>query len=142
MNVETKAILVGAVRRIFVLALIVLAIRFGLLPLTNWLMTGQHPLLEGLRQHVTKNLPEYLTFIGALAIAFVCTWPTLIPRSAQEWWTWCRDAFQTAVPAARARTEAHSQSSVTTHDSVTTQEASKTSEPPNPIPAAAPPQPK
>ena len=110
MTSEMKAILVRAVRRLLTLGVLAAIIYYGCLPLSNWFLNGQHPLLEGLRQHVAKNLPEYLTFIGALAIAFVCTWPAMIPGTAQDWWTWCRDAFQTAVPAARPRGDSHGQS--------------------------------
>lgn len=40
--------------------------------------------------------------VAALFVAGVCTMPALFPKTAQEWWTWVRDALQTAVPAARA----------------------------------------
>jgi hypothetical protein len=87
-----------------------------------------HPAWEALRigvaNAITNNLPEWIIFIGALAIAFVCTWPELIPRNAQDWWSWFRNAFQTAVPAARARHEASSSTITTTTDSSTKQEAS------------------
>lgn len=53
-----------------------------------------------------RNLPEYLTFITALAIATVVTMPRKAPllredHPLQEVWAWFRDALQTAVPAAR-----------------------------------------
>lgn len=60
-----------------------------------------HPIWEGVQAHVMRNLPEYLTFVGALAIASVVTMPKMIPTSIQDLWTWLRDALQTAVPAAR-----------------------------------------
>lgn len=59
------------------------------------------PILEGIEAHLLRNLPEYLTFCGALAIAAACTIPAKIPSSMQELWTWFRDIVQTAVPAAR-----------------------------------------
>lgn len=68
-------------------------------------MTILSTLLSGVEAHIARNLPEYLTFLGALAIASVCTMPEKIPYPLpsvlQDWWTWVRDALQTAVPAAR-----------------------------------------
>ena len=80
-------------------------------------------LQQGLANMVSQNLPEWIIFGSALAIAFVCTWPELIPKSAQDWWSWFRNAFQTAVPAARARHEASSSVTTTTPTSSTKQEA-------------------
>ena len=66
-----------------------------------------HPGWEALKAHIVKNLPEYITFFGALFIAAVCTMPKKMPlvpedNKIQELWTWFRDSLQTAVPAARA----------------------------------------
>jgi hypothetical protein len=82
-----------------------------------------HPVLAAIQDHVLKNFPEYAIFVTALSIAFVCTWPEFIPRSAQDWWTWFRNAFQTAVPAARARVEAHSTTTTATPTTSMKQEA-------------------
>ena len=60
-----------------------------------------HPTWVALQQNIAGHVTEYVTLAGALFVAFVCTWPAKIPTSIQEWWTWLRDAFQTAVPAAR-----------------------------------------
>lgn len=60
-----------------------------------------YPILMGIQSHIMRNLPEYLTFVGAVAIASVVTMPRAIPRSIDDLWTWMRDALQTAVPAAR-----------------------------------------
>ena len=81
--------------------------------------------LHALGQNIVANAAIYIGGIVALFVAFVCTWPAGIPRSAQEWWTWFRDAFQTAVPAARAATHVNGQAS-----------------PPNPQPPAGPAQPQ
>lgn len=40
---------------------------------------------------------------GALFIAAVHTWPAVVPKSLQDWWSWIRDTFQTAIPAARGK---------------------------------------
>ena len=101
-------------------------------------MIVDHPAWEALRvgiaSAITNNLPEWLIFGSALAIAFVCTWPELIPKSAQDWWSWFRNAFQTAVPAARARHEASSSVVTSTPNSSSKQEASTSTalDPPTP----------
>ena len=61
-----------------------------------------HPTWAALQQHIARNLPEYMTFLAALSIAWVCSIPEKIPSNMQEWWTWARNTLQTAVPAARA----------------------------------------
>lgn len=65
-----------------------------------------HPAWIALQENITKNVPEYVTLIGGLAVAGVCTMPAKCPllsqdNPLQEVWTWLRDALQTAVPAAR-----------------------------------------
>ena len=52
-------------------------------------------------QHIIDHWGAYAAFFTVLGVAFVTTWPPLVPRSFQDWWTWFRGAFQTAVPAAR-----------------------------------------
>ena len=126
MEDSTKAYLLGALRRLIVLTILGAIFWFGIMPFIHWLLTGPHPLLLGLQQHFVQHLAEYLSFIGVLSIAFVCTWPVMIPKTGQDWWTWFRDAFQTAIPASRARQESHSQSSTQTPNSLTTQEATAT----------------
>lgn len=64
-------------------------------------MIANHPVLLALQEHLLRNFPEYLIFLSALSIAAVVTMPELIPKSLQDWWTWFRNALQTAVPAAR-----------------------------------------
>jgi hypothetical protein len=67
---------------------------------------------EIVEHHLARNIPEYLTFAGALAIAAVCTMPekcpviigpvdTPIKQMIQDLWAWFRNAIQTAIPAAR-----------------------------------------
>jgi hypothetical protein len=95
-------------------------------------INGQHPGWEVLQQHIARNMPEYIIFMGAVAVAAVCTMPKkapLIPETSplQELWNWLRDTLQTAVPAARARHESSSQSTVETPNSKITQEASASS---------------
>lgn len=80
---------------------------------------------EIVQHHITSNLPEYLIFFSALLVAIVCTMPENPPASIREWWKWMRDSLQTAVPAARARNEAHSSSTVSTPTLTTTQEATE-----------------
>ena len=126
------------IRRLIVLAIIGAIGYFVGLPLSHWFMTNPHPLLAMLRDHIAKNFPEYMIFFSALAVAVVCTMPALIPKSTQDWWTWMRDAFQTAVPAARARTEQHSQSTVVNASGTSIQEATKTIEPPPVVPLVQP----
>jgi hypothetical protein len=100
------------------------------------------PLVEA---HISKNWEIYTAFAGACAIAAVCTMPEIFPTTWQDWWTWGRNTLQTAVPAARARQEAHSQSSTVTANATTTQEATASTalDPPqNPSKPATPAQPK
>ena len=127
MTAETKTYLFNLVGRFFrtfaVLSTLALVIRFGVMPLSHWLLNYQHPVLEAWRQHVIQHLAEYLTTVGLLFVAFVCTMPQKIPQAAQDWWTWCRDGLQTAVPAARARNEQHSAATVQTPAGTSTQEA-------------------
>ncbi len=129
-----KAYLLMAVRQLYFLALVAAFFYFGVLPVIQWCMTGQHPILEALRQHVTQHLPDYLAVVSLLGVAFICTMPQICPfirgeidtpfkRMVQALWTWLRDGLQTATPAARARQEAHSQSSTQTPTTTTTQEA-------------------
>jgi predicted NBD/HSP70 family sugar kinase len=100
-----------------------------------------HPAWEALRvgiaNAITNNLPEWLIFIGALAIASVVTMPEMIPQSAQDLWTWFRNALQTAVPAARARHEASS-SVVTTTPTASTKQEAQTSTAVDPTPPTLP----
>lgn len=113
------------------------------------LATVDHPAWEALRvgiaNAITNNIPEWIIFIGALAIAAAVTMPELIPKSAQDWWTWMRNSVQTAVPAARARHEASSSVVTTTPTTSTKQEASASTAldpvgPTKPVePAQAPP---
>ena len=76
-------------------------------------MMGAHPGWEVLQQHIARNVPEYITFVGALAIAAVCTMPekcvfivgeinTGWKLLVQQLWSWMRNTLQTAVPAAQA----------------------------------------
>ncbi len=77
-------------------------------------LAGPHPAWEILQQHIARNLPEYLTFVGALFVAGVCCMPATRPKGIDDWYTWFRDTLQTAVPAARAgRTEVHKQEATT-----------------------------
>jgi hypothetical protein len=48
-----------------------------------------------------KHAAVYIAAVEGLCIAAICCWPVSIPKSAQEWWTWVRDTFQTVIPAAR-----------------------------------------
>lgn len=38
---------------------------------------------------------------GVLGVAVVSTMPEKIPATAQDCWTWIREALQTSIPAAR-----------------------------------------
>lgn len=60
-----------------------------------------HPIIHIIEQHIIHNMPEYLIGASALIVATIVTMPILIPKSLQDWWTWMRNALQTAVPAAR-----------------------------------------
>jgi hypothetical protein len=60
-----------------------------------------HPVWVAIQQHLLKNLEGYIIFISALGVAFVTTWPAIMPKTAQDVWTWIREIFQTAIPAAR-----------------------------------------
>ena len=104
-----------------------------------------HPAWVALQEHVTRNLPEYITFAAALGIAIVCTMPENPPSTLRDWWTWMRNSLQTAVPAARARHEASSSVVTSTPTASTKQEASTSTalDPPAvPIQPAEPAQPK
>ena len=35
---------------------------------------------------------------GVLIFAIIACWPEKIPACAQDWWTWARSSFQTAIP--------------------------------------------
>jgi hypothetical protein len=64
---------------------------------------------------------------GAFIIALICTMPIMFPKTGQEWYTWIREALQTAIPAARAHREQLTQKedSVKVDDStVSTKESS------------------
>ena len=59
--------------------------------------------LAGLIKQIALHLETVLEVgSGALVISIIHTWPARIPASLQDWWTWGRDASQTAIPAARA----------------------------------------
>ena len=59
--------------------------------------------LAGLIKQIALHLETVLEVgSGALVISIIHTWPARIPGSLQDWWTWGRDASQTAIPAARA----------------------------------------
>jgi len=104
-----------------------------------------HPAWEALRvgiaNAITQNMPEWIIFFGALSIATVVTMPEMIPKSAQDLWSWIRNALQTAVPAARARHEASSSVVTSTPTASTKQEASTSTalDPPTPPVASVPP---
>lgn len=66
-----------------------------------------HPVWAAIQQHMLKNLPEYITLFTAISIATIVTMPEIIPKSFQDWWTWLRNALQTAIPAARAARNAN-----------------------------------
>ena len=52
--------------------------------------------------HLAKNWEAYGIFAAGIGTAAVTTWPVKFPGlSAQAWWSWARDAFQTALPARR-----------------------------------------
>jgi len=89
------------------------------------LIVIDHPawvaLQQGLANAVTNNLPEWIIFGGAVAIASVCMMPKNRPKSIDDWWTWFRDTLQTAVPAARAQRE-HSLTETVTPTTSTKQE--------------------
>jgi hypothetical protein len=127
MNEDSKTYLIVVLgrflRALSILGTLALIVWLGCIPLTHWLLSYQHPLLEALRQHFIQHLPEYLTTLGVLFVAFVCTMPANLPQTLQDWWTWCRDGLQTAVPAARARQEQHSSATLKTPVGTSTQEA-------------------
>ena len=53
--------------------------------------------------HIEHNWEIYMAMLSAFAIASICTMPELLPKSAQDLWTWLRSSLQLAVPAARQR---------------------------------------
>lgn len=87
-------------------------------------MTSTWTLVEN---HIERNWEIYTTAAGALFVAGICMMPETFPKTAQDWWSWMRNTLQTAVPAARARQEAHTQTIVTTPTTSTTQEATSSS---------------
>ncbi len=68
-----------------------------------------HPVWEALRVHIVTHLPEYISLVSLLVIAFICTMPEMFPKTWQDWWSWLRNGLQTATPAARAQSHASSQ---------------------------------
>jgi hypothetical protein len=82
-----------------------------------------HPAWGIIQQHLTANAEAYLALASAIVIASVCTMPENPPATFRDLWAWLRNTLQTAVPAARARNEAHSSSSVSTPTTSSTQEA-------------------
>ena len=58
--------------------------------------------LAGLVKEIALHLEMVFEVVsGALLISIIHTWPAKVPSSLQDWWTWGRDASQTAIPAAR-----------------------------------------
>ena len=68
-----------------------------------------HPFYVAFQAHLVKHAEAYIEGFAsvsiALTIAGICTAPPLIPRTAQDWWTWIRNTVQTATPAARVNHE-------------------------------------
>jgi len=54
---------------------------------------------------VANNLSTHLAAEGGVGVllfgVFVHTMPPQLPSSLQEYWTWVRDALQTALPVRR-----------------------------------------
>ncbi len=54
--------------------------------------------LQAISSELARHAQAYGLGSGVLLLAVVARWPETIPHSAQEWWTWARDSFQTAMP--------------------------------------------
>jgi hypothetical protein len=63
-----------------------------------------HPVLQIIQDHIVRNMTEYITLVGALIIAGICTMPQKIPTTIQECWDWGRNTLQSATPITRAAT--------------------------------------
>jgi hypothetical protein len=81
---------------------------------------------QAIGEHIVRNEEEYITLATALGIATIIKMPPQIPKTFQDWWTWIRDALQTATPAARASQEAHTSTTITTPTTSTAKEATVT----------------
>jgi len=86
-----------------------------------------HPAWVAVQEHLTRNVPEYITLCSAIVIAGVCMMPKNRPKTIDDWWTWMRDTLQTAVPAARAQREVHTLNETTTPTTSTKEEVTASS---------------
>ena len=57
--------------------------------------------MNAILDNIAKNWQVYTASAGVLFVAFVSCMPKNPPASMVEYWTWVREALQTAIPAAR-----------------------------------------
>lgn len=50
-------------------------------------------------QGMAQHMAAYGIGSGVLIVAIITTWPQVPPKTWMDWWTWIRDALQTAIPA-------------------------------------------
>jgi Sec-independent protein translocase protein TatA len=73
-----------------------------------------HPVWVAIQQHVVKHLGVYTENLLLLVIAAISTSPEKIPATAQDFWSWIREALRTATPAR------FGQQAVSTHTQIVT----------------------
>lgn len=59
---------------------------------------------NAIAEHIARHGEAYGTAAVGLALAVAKNIPELIPKSAQDWWTWMRSSVQTALPISRTST--------------------------------------
>lgn len=59
------------------------------------------PICQAIGEHIARHSEAYGTGGIALFLSVAKNAPPLIPKSAQDMWTWMRDSVQTALPISR-----------------------------------------
>ena len=58
--------------------------------------------LSAVGAHIARNSGAYGSVGIAVGLSGVKNIPEMVPKTLQEWWTWMRNTFQTALPISRA----------------------------------------
>lgn len=70
--------------------------------MNNCFWTALAQIITDLVHHFEMHAEGYGVGIGAVVLSTAKNWPEMIPKSAQDWWTWMRNSVQTALPISRA----------------------------------------
>ncbi len=97
-----------------------------------------HPVWVAIQQHVVKHLGVYTENLLLLVIAAISTSPEKIPATAQDFWSWIRDALRTATPArfGQQATSTHTQITAATALTPARLEQQTETVPTTPVPPA------